>query len=486
MLSVTNDDSPRDTLTYVWEPASAFVDNTLATPDYLESMGDQTVTVTATNQFGCVDSRTIEVSILDSIDVEATVVFDDICTPIDTLRATVTGDATVEWLNEAGEVVGTGLELITNTEQGNTIFIARATNEDCDLVVLSEPLTVRFEPVDITLNGPTGPVCANEEVMLSVTNDDSPRDTLTYVWEPASAFVDNTLATPDYIESMGDQTVTVTATNQFGCEDTRSIDITIQDPISLEAEIVAQDDCTPAVNLLATLTGDAIVEWLDEDGNVVGTGLELMTTSEEGVSTFTARAINAACMDTVFSDPLTVRFEPVNIIIEEVCTINSVELSVINNDPNDNLTFQWSPANAFVDPTVAAPDYLEEFGQQTVSVTATNQFGCEDTQSLNISCEFDMCMPDDVYLPNFFSPNGDNTNDVIRLRSNFLEELTEVELMIYNRWGEEIFRTTDKFAEWDGTFNGEQLAPDVYGYWLRFSCPGEQETIRKGNITLMR
>jgi gliding motility-associated-like protein len=173
-------------------------------------------------------------------------------------------------------------------------------------------------------------------------------------------------------------------------------------------------------------------------------------------------------------------------MIEEVCSTNNVALSVINDDANDNLTYVWSPANAFVDNTLAAPDYLEELGSQTVTVTATNQFGCEATESLTISCSFDDCTPNDVYLPNFFSPNGDNSNDVVRLRSKFIEELLEVELMIYNRWGEEVFRTTDKFAEWDGTFRGEQLAPDVYGFWLRYTCPEGEPTIRRGNITLMR
>jgi gliding motility-associated-like protein len=490
ILSATNNDSPRDTLTYIWTPAGAFVDNTLATPDYLENMGSQTVTVTATNQFDCVDSRPFNITILEAISLEVAVVFDDICTPVDTLRATVTDGATVEWLNEDGNVVGTGLELVTNTGPGESTFTARAssTNPACLDTVFSQPLTVHYEPVDITVSGPTEPICAEENVILSVTNDDSPRDTLTYVWTPAGAFVDNTLATPDYLEDMGSQTVTVTATNQFGCEGSRSFDITILEPISLSAAVIFDDICTPVDTLRATVTDGAIVEWLNEDGNVVGTGLELVTNTAQGESTFTARArsANPVCPDTVFSEPLTVRYEPVDIMIEEVCSTNNVALSVINDDANDNLTYVWSPANAFVDNTLAAPDYLEELGSQTVTVTATNQFGCEATESLTISCSFDDCTPNDVYLPNFFSPNGDNSNDVVRLRSKFIEELLEVELMIYNRWGEEVFRTTDKFAEWDGTFRGEQLAPDVYGFWLRYTCPEGEPTIRRGNITLMR
>jgi gliding motility-associated-like protein len=124
-------------------------------------------------------------------------------------------------------------------------------------------------------------------------------------------------------------------------------------------------------------------------------------------------------------------------------------------------------------------------GELTYTVVVTKD-GCEQTLSITLDVLNAICDTDHLFFPNAFTPNNDGDNDVLRLRSNFLDDLLEVEWMIYDRWGEEIFRTTDPRGEWDGTFRNEQLAPDVYGYWLRIVCPDEEELIQKGNVTLLR
>ena len=115
-----------------------------------------------------------------------------------------------------------------------------------------------------------------------------------------------------------------------------------------------------------------------------------------------------------------------------------------------------------------------------------NLLGCEQDTMITIYAIDGTCDADHVYLPNAFTPNNDGKNDVLHLRSNFLAELTEVDFFIYNRWGEEMFRTTDATIGWDGTHRGEQLPPDVYGFYLRVLCPNGEELIQKGNITLLR
>ena len=98
-----------------------------------------------------------------------------------------------------------------------------------------------------------------------------------------------------------------------------------------------------------------------------------------------------------------------------------------------------------------------------------------------------VCDLDHVFLPNTFTPNGDNTNDNLRLRS--VVEIEDVELMIFNRWGEEVYRTRNYIEAskgWDGTYRGKQLPPDVYGFWLRAVCPNGEELIKQGNVTLLR
>jgi gliding motility-associated-like protein len=68
--------------------------------------------------------------------------------------------------------------------------------------------------------------------------------------------------------------------------------------------------------------------------------------------------------------------------------------------------------------------------------------------------------------------------------------ITELYFAVYNRWGEKIFETTSQDIGWDGTFKGQALSPDVYGYYLRYKCIGQSASdkaqFKKGNVTLIR
>ncbi|MEK0420975.1 MAG: hypothetical protein RLZZ161_826, partial [Bacteroidota bacterium] len=79
----------------------------------------------------------------------------------------------------------------------------------------------------------------------------------------------------------------------------------------------------------------------------------------------------------------------------------------------------------------------------------------------NIAC-VDNCP---VYeLPNTFTPNGDNQNDLFRPFSS-LRFIAEVEFKVFNRWGGLVFSTTDPHINWNGkNLNGEDLAEGVYYY----------------------
>jgi gliding motility-associated-like protein len=67
--------------------------------------------------------------------------------------------------------------------------------------------------------------------------------------------------------------------------------------------------------------------------------------------------------------------------------------------------------------------------------------------------------------------------------SNFVDEM---EVFVYNRWGEKVFESKDFNIVWDGTYEGEFLKPDVYAYYLKVICVDFSEYIQKGNVTLMR
>ncbi|MEN0002897.1 MAG: PKD domain-containing protein [Bacteroidota bacterium] len=150
-------------------------------------------------------------------------------------------------------------------------------------------------------------------------------------------------------------------------------------------------------------------------------------------------------------------------------------------------TYDWSPSgdlDAFdvFDP-VALPT---EAGTITYTVVVTEDVGgevCTQTFTQDLFVRNILCTDEGIFLPDAFTPNGDDSNDILVVRSN---NITEIEFMIYNRWGERMFRTTTLGEGWDGTFKGELLPPDVYGFYLRAICPNGEEFIKQGNVTLLR
>lgn len=81
-------------------------------------------------------------------------------------------------------------------------------------------------------------------------------------------------------------------------------------------------------------------------------------------------------------------------------------------------------------------------------------------------------------VPNLFTPNGDGVNDVFEIRG--LDKFAQNELIIVNRWGNEVFHRTGYQNNW----TGEGLNEGTYYYVLKVKTTEWQ--VIKGYITLMR
>ncbi|PCJ65876.1 MAG: hypothetical protein COA58_07280, partial [Bacteroidetes bacterium] len=61
-----------------------------------------------------------------------------------------------------------------------------------------------------------------------------------------------------------------------------------------------------------------------------------------------------------------------------------------------------------------------------------------------------------------------------------------MELVIFNRWGEIMFKSTDKYEEWNGMYKGVPAQQDVYAYALKVIALNDEEYNYTGTITLIR
>ncbi len=92
----------------------------------------------------------------------------------------------------------------------------------------------------------------------------------------------------------------------------------------------------------------------------------------------------------------------------------------------------------------------------TYHLILSNGKHCTITDSIEVK---NYCNPTYFYIPNTFTPNGDGLNDVFKIRGEFLYV---VKLRIYNRWGEEIFETSDPEKGWDGSGKNGPAPVDIY------------------------
>lgn len=126
------------------------------------------------------------------------------------------------------------------------------------------------------------------------------------------------------------------------------------------------------------------------------------------------------------------------------------------------------------------------------TVTAVDSFNCPKVFQFTVLLTPINCDTSNVFIPNAFSPNNDTKNDILFVRCQYLDDKKEIPVInkmhlgIYNRWGEKVFESFSIKDGWDGTFKGELLPPDVYGYFLEAECIGGKKYFKKGNISLLK
>ncbi|MEI6060733.1 MAG: gliding motility-associated C-terminal domain-containing protein, partial [Bacteroidota bacterium] len=117
-------------------------------------------------------------------------------------------------------------------------------------------------------------------------------------------------------------------------------------------------------------------------------------------------------------------------------------------------------------------------------VIVTDIHGCEGGDSVLLRpCELLL------WMPNAFSPNGDDLNDVFGPKYNVDVDI-DFHMEIYNKWGERIFVTDDIRKGWDGTFKGKLCPSDMYTWTIRFKAPYTyyflQKSPQSGNVLLLK
>ncbi len=96
-----------------------------------------------------------------------------------------------------------------------------------------------------------------------------------------------------------------------------------------------------------------------------------------------------------------------------------------------------------------------------------------------------------IYIPTAFTPNGDNRNDIFKPSVLYALEgsrdvYRQYEFVVFNRWGKEVFRTSDVRAGWSGLINGKPAPEGLYIYSIKISDVSGIPHHYKGEVILLR
>ncbi len=258
------------------------------------------------------------------------------------------------------------------------------------------------------------------------------------------------------------------------------------------------------------------------------------------------------CRDTIVKQITVIENPLINILPDTLCPGDTIQLQL--DTPFENATYFWEPSAFMDDPTLANPLAFPPMST-VFSVTVTNDNGCDGTGSQQIDviepfaglpmdtliCEGDtlrLTLPDDGYhlfswtpngppfapaddetyqllvtdvlgcredqfefnitvvgdkfeIPNVFTPNGDEMNDVFRVYSEIdpaREDLMQIiDFKVYNRWGNLVYESSGPASAWDGMYKGVPAPSEVYIYAITIHFPKTGRSfVETGDVTLMR
>jgi len=156
-----------------------------------------------------------------------------------------------------------------------------------------------------------------------------------------------------------------------------------------------------------------------------------------------------------------------------------IEFIATPEPPCPNCDYDWDFGDGASSEEMSPTHEYDGLGDYYAQLTITNPLGCRDSAYTLVEG------PVMVYIPNAFTPNNDGINDGFQV---VISDVVYFEINIFNKWGEEIFYSTDPDEVWTGNVKGgDHYAPNgLYNYRLRWKGSRTDAEEFSGTIELMR
>ena len=462
---------------YIWNFGDGNT-STLPAPDYFYPVsGNYTLSLTAIDQNGCSSVVSKSLAVLNFITNVTNLV---LCNGASS-ALNASGGTSYTWSPTTGLSTGSGPSPVAHPSV-TTIYTLNIENNSLGyacLKTLTTQVQVNPSPTanfNFSINPCGGGTYFTDLSSPDVTN---------WYWQ-LSASQTSTVQNPYYFYQYGGNfNVRLTTSNSYGCTDTITKPISVPIPpfLSINSNTAVckgssvKLNASGGVSYIWTPTV-SLDDYLSDSPNA-----SPQTNTEYSVLVTTSNYANGKpCqfllttfvgISLLSSVPVSAQANPTLII-----TGNSTTLTYIG-DPGALVT--WYPAGS----TSPSTGYtVSASPNQPTTYTAIASSGaCRQSAQVLVDAYSDGCLDKDVFIPNTFTPNGDNQNDIFIARGLKIED---VYFAVYNRWGELMFETSDKSKGWDGNYKGKPAEVGVFGWYLKVKCINGAETFRKGNVTLIR
>ncbi|MCB9310148.1 MAG: gliding motility-associated C-terminal domain-containing protein [Lewinellaceae bacterium] len=386
-------------------------------------------------------------------------------------------DLLYTWKDKDGNVISTATSLEVQANGNTTYFVSAEDGFGC---MTSDSVTVSEFVYDYSLS--SDPILCfdnDNKIRVNIANPEN----YTFSWSPDGSIIQGQGTNEITVKPTEAVTYKVVITHKvFGCVSEKEITPALSPDIAFTLDVPNQFCFNQPVTITTNIVNPSGYTYHWEPQNFITNGATgpnpTVLISANQTFLVTVTDINTGCTKTASVAAEVANPAVVSINAEPDFSIYEGEsLELFIEDPINGAQYDWSTGEQGTRITVETVD------DTSYTVTVTDENGCTATDEVIVTVRKAKCDESDVYLPNAFTPNGDDANDVFIVRSHFIDQLT---FIVYNRWGQEVFSTTDPNTGWDGKFLGRELEPDAYAYYIHVVCINGFTYTKKGNVTLIR
>ena len=240
------------------------------------------------------------------------------------------------------------------------------------------------------------------------------------------------------------------------------------------------------LSLTATSTGNGTITWYDTDGvTVIGTGSPFDATSyvpSSGTYIFYVNEENGSNCDGMLT-PVVVVVGGVTASISAAPSTGFVPLDVVftnGSTTGPGIAYTWDFGDGTGDTAFEPTHTYTDINSFVATLTVTDAAGCDASATVLI----EVIGESTILIPNVFTPNGDGSNDVFTVSGT---NLSDVNCVIFNRWGQKLYEWDRVKGSWDGrTLSGEECPDGTYFYIVEAKGKDGAEYFKKGGFSLIR